>query len=425
MTFHRYVDGNRERTVQFTDGFSVDAFGRARISEPATIFETKQIFDNAPLLYSDQQVSGTATTSTFSTLTASTVIGVTSGNVGRRDRASLRNPNYQPGKSQLYYFTGDLPTTGAGQIARIGCYGDDNGICFESRNGVYSVVIFSKTSGTVTADRISQGAWNIDTLDGSGVNDEKGLLKNPSKIQFDGSKVQLFAIDFAWLGTSRVRLGMKFGGNMVYIHEFLNANVNTECYMSTPNNKLRYSVENLTTTAGDLNMKCICSAVMSEGGNQELGTTTYISNEGTHIDATTGDSLYALIGIRLKSTHLGATVKIKNATIISETNDDTEWMLLFNPVLDTALVWADETNSALESSKANGQLISSVGKQFGGGYLTASQSGGAQTEAIETEQLLGSSVDGTRDVIVLAARPLGAGTVNADISGGLTVKEII
>ena len=43
-----------------------DAFARLRISHPETLFDSKQIHNNAPLFFDDQQVSGTGTTSTWS-----------------------------------------------------------------------------------------------------------------------------------------------------------------------------------------------------------------------------------------------------------------------------------------------------------------------------------------------------------------------
>src|SRR5512146_2047536 len=38
-----------------------DAFGRLRSSEPFTIYDSKQLFDNQPLFWDDQQVSGAGT----------------------------------------------------------------------------------------------------------------------------------------------------------------------------------------------------------------------------------------------------------------------------------------------------------------------------------------------------------------------------
>ena len=56
-----------EGLLTLNDGPSIDAFGRSRTSSPETIFESKQIFDNQPLFWDDQEVSGGGTSVGFST----------------------------------------------------------------------------------------------------------------------------------------------------------------------------------------------------------------------------------------------------------------------------------------------------------------------------------------------------------------------
>jgi len=77
---------------------SSDAFGRLRVSSPHTLIDSKQIFDNQPLYWDDSGVSGTGTTSTHSTLTAMTTMGVSLNTAGKRVRQTFQRFNYQPGK---------------------------------------------------------------------------------------------------------------------------------------------------------------------------------------------------------------------------------------------------------------------------------------------------------------------------------------
>ena len=51
-----------------------DAFGRVRFSEPLTLFESKQLFDNQPLFWQESLESGAGISSSYSSNTASTVI---------------------------------------------------------------------------------------------------------------------------------------------------------------------------------------------------------------------------------------------------------------------------------------------------------------------------------------------------------------
>ena len=87
---------------------SLHAFARQRISEPATIFDSKLVGDNRPLLYDDAEVSGSGTTSTYNVNTSSNTIGVAATTAGKRIRQTFRRFNCQPGKSQLVILNGVL-----------------------------------------------------------------------------------------------------------------------------------------------------------------------------------------------------------------------------------------------------------------------------------------------------------------------------
>ena len=89
--------------VSFASGATTDAFGRLRISEPFTIFDSKQLHNNQPLFWDDAETSGTGTSSAHSSARASTTISVSATTAGKRVRQSLQRFNYQPGKSQLVF----------------------------------------------------------------------------------------------------------------------------------------------------------------------------------------------------------------------------------------------------------------------------------------------------------------------------------
>ena len=92
----------------------IDAFGRQRVSNPEMIFNSKQLFDNQPLYWNDIEESGSGTSSTYSALTASSVLAVTANTAGKRTRQTYMRFNYQPSKSQLVYITGVLKKSGGG-----------------------------------------------------------------------------------------------------------------------------------------------------------------------------------------------------------------------------------------------------------------------------------------------------------------------
>ena len=96
----------------------IDAFGRVRVSNPRTLFDSKQIFDNAPLFWDDVEESGSGTGSSHSTATASTTLSVGATTAGKRTRQTFRRFNYQPGKSQRFFMTGILDESGGGHHTR-------------------------------------------------------------------------------------------------------------------------------------------------------------------------------------------------------------------------------------------------------------------------------------------------------------------
>jgi hypothetical protein len=423
MTFHRYLDESRERSIHIADGMGADTLGRLRVSQPKLLFDSKQLFDNQPLLWDDQQVSGTATTSTFSSLTASTTLQISASVVGERIRTTKARFQYQSGNSILKIWTGNFASQN-GVISEYGSFDSNNGFFFRVNSGTAFVVKRSYTSGSVTDTAIAQSEWNIDTLDGSGLNSEKGLLKNPSKLTVDFTKMQVMFCDYQWLGVGRSRLGVNILGKFFAVHEFNHANSVTSAYMQTPNHPIRARLygdgSNATAT-----MEIVCSAVMVEGSRNEIGVTRSFSNEGAHVDCATGDQLYGLVGIRVKSTHRGATIKPLKVSVISETNDDVQWKLLFNPSINTHTGWVGQTNSSVEIAKGTStSTVVSEGIEKDGGYITSAK-GGAESQDLDSILTLGRNLDDTLDTIWLVARPLGAGTVNADISGLIKIKELV
>lgn len=389
------------------DGAGLDAFGRQRVSSPLTIFDSKQIFDNQPLFWDDQEESGSGTTSTHSAAAARTRIAVAATTAGKRTRQTFMRFNYQPGKSQLVVMTGLLANGGAGITAGMGLYDDNNGIFVRSVDGVMQVVRRTSTSGSAVDNAVAQSAWNVDPMDGTG----------PSGITLDPSTTQIFFLDIEWLGVGRVRCGWVVDGQFYVCHQFLNTNSLTEVYMSTANLPLRYQIEN-DGTGGTAYVDHICSTVISEGGVQDLGVLRWVSTAGTHIDANAADTLYGVIGIRLKSTAIGATVKLTTMSLLAQTNDNFEWQLVLNPTVAGSPTFSDQTNSSVQTVVCDNTNTVTGGIAVAGGFV---QSSSGVTEPLENAILLGASIAGDRDTIYLCARPL---TSNSDIEGGLGWREI-
>ena len=406
-------------TIQLDTNNGVgDAFGRLRVSEPETIFDSKQIFNNQPLLWDDQEVSGSGTTSTHYVSSASTIISVADSTAGTRVRQTFRRFNYQTGKSDLILLTGVLKTAGESGITRsMGYYDDNNGIFLRDNGGNWEICRRSTSFGPVSTFAVPQSAWNVDTFDGTG----------PSGITLNETNAQIFVIDFEWLGVGRVRTGFNINGVTYLAHEFLHSNNISNVYMSTPNLPLRYEISN-DGTGGAASLEHICSSVMSEGGSQDTGRVFYASTNGTHVDADVENTTYAVLGIRLKSSTIGETIKLLNTSLqIHTASDRIEWTLRFNPSVAGTFTYNDYNNTSAQVARGATANVVTGGEIIAGGHLEsgANQSGaaGSKGQPLDNALILGSAIDGTLDEIVLCAMPIG-GSSGVDIEGSLTWREL-
>ncbi len=401
-------------------GAVVDAFGRQRISAPLTIFDNKQLFDNQPLFWDDQETSGTGTGSTHDPNEASTVLSVGAGTAGTRTRQTFQCFNYQPGKSQSVVMTGVLGSGESGITADLGLTDGTDGFTFEVIDGIASVNRRTSTSGSPVDNRTLQADWNVDKMNGSG----------DSKVTLDFDKTQIFVIDFQWLGVGIIRYGFNVDGVLIYCHYDLNANELTLPHVRKPNLPVRYQISN-DGTGGASTMRHICVAVYSEGGRDDVGIVQYESTTSNradtkaHVDANVADTAYAVVGIKLKAAYIGTEVHLESLTMLEEASADFEWLVLFNPTVAGTFTYADKANSALQTALgATANTITSLGTVIDGGYAQATAAGGgggAFTGPLKTALRLGASIAGVVDQVVLAVRPLSA---SADIHGGLTWREL-
>lgn len=399
------------------DGPQLDAFARLRISEPLTIFDSKQIFDNQPLFWDESLESGADIAAAHSINTASTVITSTINTAGKFTRQTFMRFTYQPGKSQQILMTGIIQRDagGTGVQRRIGLFDDDNGLFFEDNAGTMRVVRRSSVTGSPVDTPVDQADWNLDPMDGSGA----------SHHTLDWTLTQIFVLDFEWLGVGRVRFGIFIAGHIDYVHEFLVANALDKVYMSTPNLPLR--IQMITTGSSPAStLEAICASVIAEGGREDLGVLQYITSGTTEVALTTEDVIYAILGIRLKSTHLAAQVDLIAGSLLeSAGSKNGEWLLLFNPTIAGSPSWAAKTNSALETFiGATANTITGGAIVSGGFFVSAggATKAGASTAELKNARRLGAAIDGTPDELVLAVRGV-AGSSALVVSGSVTVRE--
>lgn len=400
-------------TLGFRDD-STDAFQRLRTSAPHTILDLKQISDGSPLFFDDAETEGSGTSSTYNTNQASTTLSVSATTFGKRVRQSKLRGTYQPGKSMLVLLSGIFGVSPTGVTKRMGYFDDKNGLFFERADGVTSVVRRTYTSGSAVDVSVAQDSWNIDPMDGTG----------PSGITLNFSKTQIFVIDFEWLGVGRVRFGVNVDGKFYYVHEMLHANALEAAYMGNPNLPVRYEIyNNGTGVASDLT--AICASVVSEGGQEDVAASTYISRGDSAATLAATGEFTPILSVRLKSGYESVKVNPIKADLLATSSTEFEWRLVLNPDIagtDSAS-WTSVANSGLEFdvTRDNTNLVTN-GYVLAGGYgASSNQISLHLLGEVKSHLTLGTNIDGSSDELILAVAPVGS--TGGTVLGGLTLGE--
>lgn len=404
--------GNLNVSVsEFGDTPSIDAFARMRVSQPFTIFDSKQIQDKQPLFW-DESIGGSAT-SVHQANNAAVRMTVTASASDFVIRQTKQRFNYQPGKSHLVYFTFRSPQS-TGVTCRTGLFDGTGANYLTPNNGIFfecdgSIAWKICKNGTTTETAL-QADWNVDKLDGTG----------NSGIDLDFTATQIGVIDFEYLGVGRVRVGFVIDGLIYYCHYFNHANnpAFTSVYMSTPNLPLRYSIQ--SDGSGGGNMDHLCSTVISEGGQEKTGilrvADTGIAGYVTGLAANTD---HAIVGIRLKSAYKDITVIPESVSMISGTKNDFRWSVQLNPTVAGVFTYSDITNSACQRAiGTSSNTITTPGTILASGY---SQAQSNVTQELITALRIGASIAGTMDTLVVCIAPFGA----ASIAVSLNFRELL
>lgn len=240
---------------------ATDAFHRLKTSESYTQFESSNLYGGTEPQTYYQIVVGGGTIELIPN-ESSTNLKVTSasGDVARIETKEYFH--YHPGKSQLILMTGAFGTQQANTVKRIGYFNANDGVFFlqDGANGV-GVCIRSSTTGTPQDTIIYQANWSVDPMNGTG----------KSGITLDPANVQIFIMDFQWLGTGSVRFGLEHDHNLYWVHEQHHANRATKVYMKVPNLPLRGEIHNVGPAPAPSAFKVICATVQTEGVPQDYG----------------------------------------------------------------------------------------------------------------------------------------------------------
>ena len=285
-----YVEG--VNNASFFAPTQSDSFGRLRVSNPETLFDTQTRYYNHNQFASNVAGAGTYT---FDSNSSTFAMAVNTASGDKVYAETYKVFPYQPGKSLLIYSSFCMNIAKPNLRQRVGYFSSQNGIYFEQSDSTLYMVIRSYSSGSVVETRVAQSSWNGDPLNGLG----------PSGVELNTEVDQIFFCDIEWLGVGSVRTGFVIGGQYIVAHTFEHANLpgNTTTYMSTACLPLRFEIENTGTASSSSTLRQICSTVISEGGYSLSGTPRSIGhNLGTPVRLPNDQSFLPLLSIRLLST---------------------------------------------------------------------------------------------------------------------------
>lgn len=392
----------RDLQVKYGDSLSLDSFGRLRTSELTTQVEVKQFLGTRENVITTGTNGTGSITDATATKAASTLNAPASG-----DWAVIQTKQcgyYQVGKSQLIFMTVSRADIQTDIVKQVGYFSADPGTIGTGLDGIFFSVDtdynFEVQRNGTTVKKATRTADWLDKFDGNG----------PSgKTISDWSKSLILFIDFEWLGVGRTRFGFVIDGVPYLAYEHNNATINELVYMLSPNQPIRWAINNTAGTVAGV-MDAICGSVSSEGSKNEIGEPGAIDDNGTVITCGTAGTYYLLLAIRLQDPR--AIIELKNAIIqATSANDKFRYRILLNPSIAGSVSWTNSTDNNIS------YLIGTASNTVTGGYIMQAGSGSTDLDiASEVESALrpGTSFGGTYDVIAIALSP-SSGSTNVTV----------
>lgn len=399
-------------------GMAVDAFGRARSSQPLTLFDSSHRYRDNGKVNQSNSTSGAVSTHNANAGLIECTLNTTSGSFLNRE--SSRVFAYQPGKSLQILQTYIMAPHKANLIQRCGYFSTTNGIYLEQDdNGICWVERSSSGGSGVTETRVYQQDWLYDKLNGTG----------PSRKILNLTKAQIQFIDIEWLGLGSVRCGFIIDGKLIHCHSFHHANIIESTYMATACLPTRLEIRNTGTTASNSTFKEVCASIISEGGYEIRGRSRAVAIPiSTPKDLPTAGTFVPIISIRIKDAYSDAIVIPTDVEFFGVSNNTRYRYKLVAGGTLTGASWRD-VNTA-ESSVEYDTAATAItgGRDLQVGYVNIAAGAGGTTINLSGESLFdyqlerNSFLNSDRGVIFSL---VATGASNGDDAlGAITFQEI-
>jgi hypothetical protein len=376
---------------------NTDAGGRTRVSTITTLFDGKTLNFDDPLSW-ENVGTGSAT---FGSNKVN--LAVTAGQyIIRRSRRYLP---YFSGKSQIIETTFDGFDTSAGLTERVGYFSSNavapynstlDGFFIENVEGVIAFKAYR--FGTLTMN-VPFTSWD-----------------NYQQLQsYDWTKFSVVIFDFLWLGGTEVRIWLKTASGFVLAHTVHWASLNTDTFIGSPNHNVRYEVRS-TTGVGSL--RCICSAVGTEGDVTSASKSQSIFSPSAVTTNAVG-TIYAVKSLKKIATARDLSLTIASIGVANTATADFGLvMLIANPTLSAPIAYVDRQGYS-EGTPTTQTITAGTGTVI---YAEPVGSAGSASELdFNFRAGIGMSIENVSDEYVLAYVPT---SLNQAVFGTMNFKII-
>jgi hypothetical protein len=157
-----------------------------------------------------------------------------------------------------------------------------------------------QTGKVATEEWTYQEDWNLDNLTGV------GGTTNPSGVTLDTSKLNVFQINYRWLGAGEQRYAIEnpINGDMIFLHHAHYSNKHTTPWVDNPSFKIGYIAANLSGV-GIASTAAVCGSSLMMGVEGKIIQNTYPSSAFRSTAGLTGNVANHLITIQNPTTNNG------------------------------------------------------------------------------------------------------------------------
>lgn len=395
-------------SIKYQDSPSVDAFGRARVSDTGQRLDVEFIYDKQEEVF-DEILKGAGTVTHNANSRDLFLKANNAVNGDGAEMASYPVP-YTPGNSQLVAITG---TINEANIA----------------GGTAEVFFRSNITGTVVETTYTQVDWSEDVM---------------ASIEWD--KSQILEIDFQSLKVGRIRFGLNMAGNFIPFHVIENDNLRATGFWQQPSLPASWKIYNDATHTycemgyGNADnaiglrykvpvdataiLRAICCTVKSEGGLNIADIEGYarVADMGV-TKATVAATLIPLISIRPKTLfqtfdNLGLVVP----TSIGVSTDNPIRLVVIHNATLTAPTWVDVDTAQSQTEYDVSATGFTNGHEVFTDYVSTAKNTASSSSSILGKTLLWERKSVETGILTICA--VRTTTTSADVFISLRFKEI-